>query len=522
MSAVTDRVPDAVMASTLAFLSVRRHSACARVCTRFRRLALLDVGFPDVVRIRNTRPRSLADASPALARMRPRKMLHITLSATATVAAAVAAADSPPVTLGRLTRLLCGQSRCRHLRITDDVGVAIGRVHLADELLLDGGDDKNDTNDTDDGDANNDAKAPATIEKLTACQRLDVRVSPRRDDDLGLERLLQCAPNLTHLEIRWFRQLAYADLARRLPRLEVLRIDETDGVVRGFAAALLAKLPALRSLALPSENIRHDELDVAADRLESLEVRFLSGSNAMVAAASPVGRFLPEGCFARGAASSRGLLRSLAGSLADRPVMSRLTHLVACVERENACTILKRMPAVLSGRFEVASRAFHGPHSFYGVQARLVARLESGDENGGQRAGQRASEAALRGEAALWEKQPHGKHSSPSGRSSPLGEAAPRAKQPYGRRRAKQPCGRSRPVELHQGKIGRTPRSLPNPRRPNPRRPGPFVDRPSRIRGALVWRERRPAKQPYGRRSASEAAQRAKQPYGRRHRWVAQ
>ena len=360
-----DRMPDQVAASCFSFLSTRRHSACAQVCTRFRRLAILAVGFPDAVHIRNTRLQSLAQASPALARMRPRKLLHIAMSPYD-----VAAGECPPATFGRLGRLLRGQSQCRRLRLTRAACLGAGSpTALAEELRLesasattsvgaDCADPSDDDSDDDDSDGFGNAEAeeekgeggaPQDPRILTACRELDLEVAPR-PGDVDLDQLLRLVPNLTRLACRWFHQPEFRVLTHRLPRLEQLRIDKSvdpdygGNTVYGFAGTLLACFPALKRLVLPQETVFHDELNVAADRLERLEV---------------------DAIFVHAAAAAAG---------GDRryPKMARLAHLVARVSRKETGVIVERTPALRSGRLEIASRAVHGLHS------RMVAQLAGG------------------------------------------------------------------------------------------------------------------------------------------------
>jgi hypothetical protein len=299
-----DVVPDAVLASCLSFLSSRRHSACARVSARFRRLAMMPVGFPETVRVRNTR-RLWRDATPALERMRPTRLLHIVMSPDDAEDGAGddddGKSDCLPATLGpakqpfgRLDRLLRGQSRLRHLRLSAAPrvdGVLESRVHLLEELQpmpsvatsSNNGDDDKSDDDRRASEAALGAKQPngrsspadGDPRVLAACQRLDLWLTLRWDGP-GVDELLRRVPNVTQLDCVAFYQPHYTLLAARLPRLESLRIAAADGKrIPGFAGKLLETLPALRMLSLPDAITFYDELEIAADRLETLEVKRL-------------------------------------------------------------------------------------------------------------------------------------------------------------------------------------------------------------------------------------------------------
>jgi hypothetical protein len=141
-------------------------------------------------------------------------------------------------------------------------------------------------------------------------------------------------------------------LADEAPHLTTLRIDNPDydtlaAQDSDFAFRVLYRLPRLRRLALPYAIVRHRDLFVAADRLESLEIRLIT------AARWP--RHTSE--YDRAAATIR---------------MTRLTRLVADVWLNDEAThIFRRMPAVRSGRI-----AFRLPTYREGArESRLVAHL---------------------------------------------------------------------------------------------------------------------------------------------------
>jgi hypothetical protein len=305
------QLPDAVAAQCFSFLDSTSHCACARVCARFRRLALLPAGFPDALRILS--PQYASQASPALALMRPRRLLEI----------AVAEYTEP----GLVGRLLAAQTRVRHL------------------VLAEG---RNGDRDGDDGDVQrvwlDRACGTSGVEngrddQLSACQHLEVRVLPR-DSGALLSNLLLRLPSLTRLELREFPEPKWRLLCDGAPHLVSLRIAESrrrgPADILGlndlnFPLRLLTGLTRLRALALPYAAVRLRNLEVASHRLESLEMRTI---HVYASPSDPVEIFI------------RGSERR-----AKRPAMMlhRLTHLAASVGYYTAASILEATPHVRNG-----------------------------------------------------------------------------------------------------------------------------------------------------------------------------
>jgi hypothetical protein len=299
------RLPEAVTVHCLSFLDSRDHSRCARVCVSFRRAALLPAGFPASLYVAS--PPHVATASPALARMRPHRLLEIRV------------ADAQDAEL--LGSLLNDQTRVRHLVLSNadairdaygvDLPVSVSCAYESPKL--------------DRG------------HHLVACRRLEVRVRPVKWTPWFSE-LLARLPSLVHLELCEFPRHVWAVLCAMAPQLTNVRIErgcETkrlighDGQAVGdesdFARRLLENLVHLRSLALPYTMVRHRDLFVASRSLESLEVRALDGG--------------------------RPQLRLVGGPLAapKPPVMERLTHLTAAMCSYTATDILESMPHVCRG-----------------------------------------------------------------------------------------------------------------------------------------------------------------------------
>ena len=279
------RLPDAVAARCLSFLASRSHSRCARTCVWFRRLARMPIGFPELVRVRNTR-RLWAEATPALAQMRPSTALHVTISR-------YAAADAPAIEgeeragtaiNGRLARLLRGQSRVRHLRLAhgspttfrldmraelDDSSPVVGASVTAEMATT--------TATTAITPLGDDAKPrDRGAWELTACERLDLRFYPENG---GSYDILTRVPNLRRLECTWFDELNVKLLGASVPHLTALRIDRNSGSIAvGFVQKLLDALPTLRSLVLPYARLGSLQLTNVSRRLEALEVDIIGSS----------------------------------------------------------------------------------------------------------------------------------------------------------------------------------------------------------------------------------------------------
>jgi hypothetical protein len=322
------------------------------------RARLVPSGFPEVVVVRNTR-RLWATATPALAKMRPRAALKITLSGYESVRG-----DGAGVARGRLARLLRDQSRVRQLTLAGESYAHNGRINLANELfsptcpprhplarcnpltlgnlLTDDGADGNGKLGI--GDSPPDA-TPSLL--LVACEELDMRAVPLTWNDTGVDLLLQLVPNLTRFDCAQFSGERSWLLVRRLPHLVTLRIQGDDeratrAFEYGIADRLLRGLPALRSLALPYAIVSCSELVPAADRLETLEVRVL--------------------------------IDDIAGL-----VMTRLRHLRAHIHCHQTRHLLGAFPAVGSGRLTLmmwptgmtAANSSHSP-----LVARISATLD--------------------------------------------------------------------------------------------------------------------------------------------------
>jgi hypothetical protein len=311
------RLPEAVAAHCLSFLDSADHSVCARLCQWFRGVALLSAGFPETVRILS--PQHTATASAALVRMRPRRLLEICVDGTGS-----------PTTTGAVGRLLAKQPHVRHLvlatkrsasSLDHQVSIEMNRAYGAAPDAVNGGS----------GDGEN-------VEKLAACERLDVRASV-----VGwygwFPALLSRLPCLTRFECYEFpARLGYL-LCDGAPQLTALRIERQDFVQRQmadkgwtgtngrFVHELLSSLGRMRSLALPYATVYLTDLSVAADRLESLEACNLLPSDATY----------PEA--------------------PSTFVMSRLKRLTTSMPERSAAELLGCMPHVCSGQlsFDIIS-----------------------------------------------------------------------------------------------------------------------------------------------------------------------
>jgi hypothetical protein len=183
-------------------------------------------------------------------------------------------------TLGRIDRVLHGQSRVRHVRVADESGAStrppvsvyarINEIAAANaerkSARCHTGEQKREVVSTVDqvqGDAQ-------WLGQLTACERLDLRFGPLawRPYDILLR-----VPNLVRLELSYFDEANGVTLGRCVPRLAELRIERTAGPqVDEFVPTLLTLLSALRSLELPYATLVPGKLAAGADRLETLEV----------------------------------------------------------------------------------------------------------------------------------------------------------------------------------------------------------------------------------------------------------
>ena len=317
---IVARLPDAVATRCFSFLESAGHSACARVCVWFRRLALLPVGFPESVRI--LAPQHAATASPALAQMRPRRLIEIR----------VANFTEP----GVVGRLLDSQTRVRHIVLADGT-TRDSRGHSGCGYRVD----------------MNRAYESAVLDRddpLPACARLDVQVRPSTWD-VWFAALAARLPNLVRLELCEFSEQQWKLLCDGVPQLTTLRISEgrdsdSDVFDLNFARHLLANLVHLRALALPYATVRHCDLFLAADRLESLEVRSIN-----LVALATLDTAPPAPRSPSLSPSPTPTPPPVGGSSGRKtaPVMSRLTRLVTTLGYHTAANALASMPHVCRG-----------------------------------------------------------------------------------------------------------------------------------------------------------------------------
>ena len=369
------RLPDAVAALCFALGDSTAHARCAQVCVRFRRIALLPAGFPDSLRI--LAPRHWASASPAVAQMRPRRLLEVRVSA---------AAASQGGEFGLVGRVLSGQMRVRHLVIA----LAAERGELVTPTD-DGGSGSSGSSGSGSGGA--DRRPPVFVAAVTAtdnravdmnyavnayaslsdngidrvghlpeCRRLDVRVCVAFWRP-WFPQLTERLPRLECLELLEFPEEFPRLLCDSVPQLTALRIERNaqDNVHQrpssaaalraadsNFGHTLLSRLVRLRSLALPYSSMPYRDLLVAADRLESLEVRELSAS-----------------VVARRHANTYGAHGQ------KPPHMTRLTHLRTAMVDRDAQEILERVPHVRRGQIEFKA------HYYWRLSdARIVAQFD--------------------------------------------------------------------------------------------------------------------------------------------------
>ena len=372
------RLPDAVAAHCFSFLGSRSHSRCARTCVWFRKLALLPNGFPEVVRVRSTR-HLWERVTPALAQMRPRAMLQIALSyhdrtkraggstrratSTASSHSSETKGGGDATALGRIGQLLCGQSRVRHLRLTgehptydlaNDQPIDLREEVLRADYAIDDDGDLEPTAPTvsavmdvgvknDLGGIGGGGGGENALEDLSACERLDLRFLPVSWRSCVF--LVRRLPRLRHLECAWFEEDDVEELVACAPNLTALRIvDNSESTVLGFVPQLLASLPALRSLELPYAFVALSAFAIAAERLETLQVRVLIH-----------------------------VRRS------DQPafILGKLRRLSASMYCREAHHILARMPNLAAGRLTLTSDHIAG-----GFVTRLHADLNLSEDDG--------------------------------------------------------------------------------------------------------------------------------------------
>jgi hypothetical protein len=339
-------LPEAVAAHCLSFLASVDHARCAQACTQFRLLALVTGGFPDEVCVDS---RHIAAASPALARMRPRRLLEIRVA-------------SLPRSPGYVRRLLANQARVGRIRVVAAVTPYSFNAQHAFSATKGDGDDGQEK-----GDRGNNNKNNNNVSVLEACRRFDfcVRVDSWRD---WFPALLRRMPNLAHLDLFRFPERLVEVLCVNAPHLAVLRIEghdqspssetalRADGIVTAddasFAWRLLVGLPRLRSLALPYATVLWRDLLAAADRLESLHVHLLSDACHMMRHTCERERLM------------------------DGIRMTHLTHLVTDIGRVDAVAILERLPAFCNGRigFRSDNYAVAAP-AWVDARSRLVAEI---------------------------------------------------------------------------------------------------------------------------------------------------
>ena len=304
----------------------------------FRRLALLPVGFPETLRILASQ--HVATASPALAIMRPRRLLEIYIADCA-----------EPGVLGRVLR---GQTRARHIVLADGPErqrSGTGRVSLwraYESVSLHDRDEQ----------------------QLPACTRLDVNVLPMIWN-AWFVALAARLVNLERLDLREFEEERWSLLREGAPKLVALRIANRRIFANiahasdpEFARRLLAGLGRLRVLALPYASARRRDLFVAADRLESLEVLKID----------------------EGAATAPGppahATTTTTTDAVREPTMSRLTHLVASsFGAYSAASTLASTPHVRRGVLTFNTR--DGAWFLRCLEARLSPWKLGGDSCGG-------------------------------------------------------------------------------------------------------------------------------------------
>jgi hypothetical protein len=209
-------------------------------------------------------------------------------------------------------------------------------------------------------------KSIAAPDPLSECTRLDLQFSVTSWHD-WFPALLRRLPSLARLELQRFPERLLHVLRDGAPSLTALHIADNQHVVfgadplvmgddRNFAFDVLTSLPALRALALPYATVPYRDLFVAADRLESLEVRLLTGGIHRL-------RHTPE--FERTMRATR---------------MTKLTRLVTDVVRGRATAVLRRMPVLRRGRIGFRNKAYASSANAPEVP-RLVAELNVDDRD---------------------------------------------------------------------------------------------------------------------------------------------
>ena len=343
-----DRLPDAIVAHLMSLLDSVDHSACARLATRFRRLAAVRASCPASVRVRDSPDRALLGrATPALWSMRPTERLEIVLAPLPpspktdeldsggggdNAKGVVAAATRRAMASGAALRLLVDQPHMRRLVIVGDEPIDPTAVDALVHQVL--GPTQPLATSNDDESANLLMPVPlppSSPPPFSAC--VSFRTSTRVSSLVAY--LLRRMPKLAELECEVLPLGALLRLPAYNPELAVLIVESgVGGRVSSDAWTALSMLPRLRRLELPHLFMRTADL-ARMPRLEALRVAgfvFVDADD----------------------------------TEATRPHES-LTSLMTAVGRLNLPNLMSRFPALTVARLMIADR-----------DSRLVLRLAHG------------------------------------------------------------------------------------------------------------------------------------------------
>jgi hypothetical protein len=280
-----DRLPDAVVARLMSLLDSVDHSACARLATRFRRLAAVRASCPASVRVRDSPDRALLGrATPALWSMRPTERLEIVLAPLppspkvgafdsgggGNAKGVISGAVKRALVSGAALRLLVDQPHMRQLVIIGDEPIDPMAVDTLVHQAL--GPTQPLATSNDDEAAN--LLMPVPLSPLSSPPPFSACVYFRTSTRVSslVAYLLRRMPNLAELECEVLPLGALLLLPAYNPELAVLIVESgVGGRMSSDAWTALSMLPRLRRLELPHLFMRTADL-ARMPRLEALRV----------------------------------------------------------------------------------------------------------------------------------------------------------------------------------------------------------------------------------------------------------